>query len=103
MIQAPSGQPSTVTVDEAKRLYAPAVDAFVELLTKQNLLAGVFKVESVGELTTAASIDVGIHYELLAARGGRVVSHSHLLMRHPEHGVKTVTTLLVEFVALAKN
>ncbi len=103
MIQTPAGAPPTVTLDEARRLFAPAIDDFVAFLGKQGLKAGLFKVESAGEHGLQASIDVGLHVELLEARGCEVTSHSVLLMRHPEHGVKTVTSLLVRAPAPAGN
>lgn len=94
-----------ITTDEARRIYGEQVDSWIEQLSKLDLEGGSFCVISSGRPNAInVSIDVGIFWSLLEARGCEVVSHSQQMVAipkmvalgsSPQVQETTVTSLLV--------
>jgi hypothetical protein len=85
----------SVTVEEAKGMFAKNVDRWIAFMTAQNLRHGTFRIDSRGLHGDEVALEVGAHCDAFAARGYEVVSHSVVLLHVPNKGDTTITSLLV--------
>lgn len=94
-----SAEAVALTVSEAKTFLAKQVDGWLKFMAEHGLTHASFRIDSDGLHDDATAIDVGLHCELLEARGCEIISHSAVLVRVPDLAGKpqdkTVTSLLV--------